>query len=256
MTNQCMHKPVYLFALVISSIGVLHAQGGWIPVTTVRLKPEMIQDWRDTYKNRVIPGYRKAGVSAFAVWRKWPFGDAHELLLMSPIEKAQFDDEDPLQNALKAEERARTNPSWTDALPGSSVWRCCLWRIYPTERECCFAPQLIMVQTVSVAPKNASTYLGLLKDECKPLVEKSGVGIWLVYRHVFGSETSHITTIRSMKNYTELDGGPLVAQILGPQAASILAAKPTYWPSPAGSWLRSMTENSVTAEFSEERLLD
>jgi hypothetical protein len=186
----------------------------------------MIQDWRDTYKNKIIPGYRKAGVSAFAVWRKWPFGDAYELLLMSPIEKfAQFDGEDPLQNAMNAEGRARIESKLDRCVAGIESMALLSLADLSVEKENVASPQLIMVQTVSVAPKNAGAYLGLLKDEFKPLIEKSGVGIWLVYRHVFGSETSHITTIRSIKNYAELDGGTLAARLLGPQAASILAAK-------------------------------
>jgi hypothetical protein len=225
MTHHCGYKPVCLCALVLFSIGSLRAQDSWIRVTTVRLKPEMIQEWRNTYKNKIIPGYRKAGVSAFAVWRYRPFGDAYELMLMSPIQKfAQFDGEDPLQNSMRAEERVRIESKLDRCVSGIESMALLSLADLSVEKEN-VAPQLIMVQTVSVAPKNASAYLGLLKDEFKPLIERSGVGIWLVYRHVFGSETSQITTIRSIKNYAELDAGPLAARLLGPQAASILSAK-------------------------------
>jgi len=186
----------------------------------------MIQEWRNTYKNKIIPGYRKAGISAFAVWRNRPFGDAYELMLISPIEKfAQFDGEDPLQNAVTAEERVRIESKLERCVSGIESMALLSLPDLSVEKDSGAPPQLIMVQTVSVAPKNANAYLAILKDEFKPLIEKGDIGVWLVYRHVFGSESRQITTIRSIKNYAELDAGPLAARLFGPQTASILSAK-------------------------------
>jgi hypothetical protein len=213
-------------ALFLFSIAIVHAQDNWIRVTTVGLKPEMIQEWRNTYKNEVIPSYKKAGISAFAVWRNRPFGDAYELMLVTPIHKfAQFDGQDPLRNAMKSEERVRVEAKLQKCVSRIESMALLSQADLSVAKEDVTPPQLIMVQTVSVAPRNAGGYLTLLKDEFKPVIEKGGVDLWLVYRHVFGSEANQITTIRSIRNYAELDAGPLAARVLGPQAASILSAK-------------------------------
>ena len=52
-------------------------------MTVVRVKPEMIREWRNTYKTQVIPGYKRRGVPSFAVWRTTPFGENYEFLLVS-----------------------------------------------------------------------------------------------------------------------------------------------------------------------------
>ena len=84
---------------------------------------------------------------------------------------------------------------------------------------------MLFRSTVTVAPKNVNAYLAFLKEEMRPVIQKAGVDVWLVYRHVFGSEGNQITTIRSMSGYSELDAGPLTSRILGPDEAVRLGAK-------------------------------
>jgi hypothetical protein len=214
------------FALSCSLIGGLSAQNNWIRLTVVRVKPEMIREWRNTYKNQVIPGYKRGGVPSFAVWRTSPFGDNYEFLMMSRMANlGQFDGGDPLWKAMATVDRRRTAITLDKCVAGVSSIGLLAQPDISVMKQGIPLPPLILFQTVSVSPRNISSYLTFLRNEVKPVIEKAGVEIWLVYRHVFGSDGYQITTVRSLKNYAELDTGPLAAQVLGPQEAVILAAK-------------------------------
>jgi len=216
MTCPTRYGYKYLLALLWFSFGIARGQDSWIQLTTVRLKPGMLQEWRNVYKNEVIPGYKKAGVSSYGVWRNGPFGDPHEVILMSPIrEFAQFDREE------RTPTRARLDKCVSRMESVALLWQPDI----SVAKENAPPPELIMIQTVTVPAKTAGAYLAFLHDELRPVIVKGGVDAWMVYRHVFGSEASRITSVRSLKNYSELDAGPLAARVLGPEAASILAAK-------------------------------
>ena len=109
-------------------------QNTWIRVTTVKVKPDMVQEWREIEKNEIMPAYKKANVPAYAVCQ----------------------------------------------------------------------------------PKNVNAYLSYLKEEIKPVMQKAGVDWWLVYRDIFGAEHTQITTVRSMKNWAEIDAGPITRRLLSP----------------------------------------
>jgi len=205
---------------------VAAAQDNWIQITTVRVKPDMIDKWRGIYKNEIVPAYKKARLPSFAVWRNSPFGDTYEFTLVTPIGKfAQFDAMSPLTKVMKTADRLRVEAELNRCVAGAFSVALLSQPDISVVKEGAVAPPLIMVQTVTLAPKNVNAYLAFLKEEMKPVIQKAGVDVWLVYRHVFGSEGNQITTIRSMSGYAELDAGPLTSRILGPDEAVRLGAK-------------------------------
>jgi len=206
----------YLLYFLSASFSALHGQDRWIQLTTTRLKPGMFQEWRKAYKSEVIPGYKTAGGRPCAVWRSGPFGDPHEVILMSPIGKfAQFDGEESTVTSARLDK-------YVSAMESTAL----LWEPdISVAKENAAPPELILLQTVTIPAKTVGGYLAFLRDELKPVIVKGGVDFWMVYRHVFGSEASQITSVRSLKNYAELDAGPLAARVLGPEAASLLSAK-------------------------------
>ena len=86
-------------------------------------------------------------------------------------------------------------------------------------------PDWIMVTEIQLEPKNANAYLSYLKEEMKPVVQKAGADWWLVYRDIFGSEHTQITTVRSMKNWAEIDAGPITRRFLSPPEYTRVTAK-------------------------------
>jgi len=215
-------RPLSLFLLLTCAAA---AQDNWIQITTVRVKPDMIDKWRGTYKNEIVPAYKKARLPSFAVWRNSPFGDTYEFTLVTPIEKfAQFDAPSPLTQVMKTADRLRVEAELNRCVTGAFNVALLSQPDISIVKEGAVTPPLIMVQTVTVAPKNVNAYLAFLKGEMRPVIQKAGVDVWLVYRHVFGSDGNQITTIRSMSSYAELDAGPLTARVLGPDEAIRLGA--------------------------------
>ncbi len=191
----------------------------------VRVKPAMLGRWRDLYRHEIVPAYKKAGIPSFAVWRTIPFGDTYEFTLLTPMRNfAQFDQDQPLIGALKTQARLRVDTELDQCIVGAESMALLGLPDISLSRDST-PPPLLIVQTVTISPKNVSAYLSFLKENMRPVVQKAGVEQWLVYRHVFGSSTNQITTFRSLKNYAELDAGPLVERILDPQRAMTLAAK-------------------------------
>ena len=217
---------VRLIGLVFSLAGLSQAQDRWTGLTIVRVRPDMIVRWRDLYKTEIIPAYKKAGIPSFAVWRTVPFGNSYEFTLMMPMENfAQFDGETALSRGMTSRQRLRTEADLDKCVIGAENLALLALPDISSGKAGASPPQLMIVQTVTVMPKNVSTYLNFLKEDMKPVVQRAGVELWQVYRHVFGSSTNQITTLRSLQNYAELDMGPLASRVLSPEEANRLALK-------------------------------
>jgi hypothetical protein len=75
---------------------------------TVKVKPDMVSDWRATEKDEVMPAHRKASVPQYSVWQTTLFGDSYEYTIVTPIAKLeQFDGDGPLAKTMKPEDRVR-----------------------------------------------------------------------------------------------------------------------------------------------------
>jgi hypothetical protein len=217
---------VGLIGLVFSLAAPSKAQDNWIRVTIVRVKPDMIARWRELNKSEIIPAYKKAGIRSFAVWRTVPFGNSYEFTLMMPMKSfAELDRETPLRRGMLAQGRRQVEAELDKCVSGAENLALLGLSDISSGKPNAPPPQLMIVQTVTVRPTDLSKYLNFLKEDMKPVVQKAGVELWEVYRHVFGSSTNQITTFRSLKNYAELDSGPLAARILSPEQANMLAAK-------------------------------
>lgn len=208
-------------ALLFCLAGIAAAQdtpqNSWIRVTTVKVKPDMVQEWREIQKNDIVPAYKKAKVPGYAVWQTSMFGDSYEYILVTPITKfGQFDGDSPLVASLKPEDRVRIGNRMTKCIVSSHSSGLQLQTSISIAKEGAPTPDLIMVTQVQLQPRNVNAYLSYLKEDMKPLMQKADMPWWLVYRDVFGAEHTQITTVRSMKNWAEIDAGPLARRLLSP----------------------------------------
>ena len=192
-------------------------QNTWIRVTTIKVKPEMVQEWRDLEKNDIMPAYKKANIPAYAIWQTAMFGDSYEYTLVTPIVKfEQFDGDSPLVKTMKPEDRVRLGNRLTKCIVSSHNSALSMQADTSIMKEGSARPELIMVNHIQLQPKNVNAYLSYLKEDMKPVMQKAGVDWWLVYRDIFGAEHTQITTVRSMKNWAEIDAGPIARRILSP----------------------------------------
>jgi hypothetical protein len=226
MKSRGRSGAIGLILLLCGFAVVLQAQDNWMRVTIVHVKPDMIGRWRDLYKNKIVPRYKKAGIPYFSVWRTVAFGNGYEFTIMAPMKNfAQFDGETPLSSGIRTPARRRAETELEKCIYEAENFALLALPDISSGTAGRLPPSLMIVQTVTVTPKNLSAYLKFLREDMKPVVEKAGVERWQVYRHVFGSSTNQVTTLRSLKNYAELDMGPLASRILSPAEAGALAGK-------------------------------
>ena len=192
-------------------------QNTWIRVTTVKVKPEMVQEWREIEKNEIMPAYKKANVPAYDVWQTSLFGDAYEYNIVVTVPKfEQFDGDSPFVKTMKPEDRVRLGYRLAKCIVSSHSSALLMQAGTSVIKEGAAMPDLIMVSQIQLQPKNVNAYLSYLKEEIKPVMQKAGVDWWLVYRDIFGAERTQITTVRSMKNWAEIDAGPVTRRLLSP----------------------------------------
>ena len=88
------------------------------------------------------------------------------------------------------------------------------------------APGTLWIQTRTfLNPGKFPEYQAWLKNDYKPALEKAGVTQFRVSRPIFGVPGGEIQTIVMLKNFAEIDGGPILTQKLGADAARALNAK-------------------------------
>lgn len=190
-------------------------EDSWIRVTTVRVKPDMVQDWQAIYKNDIVPAYKKAEIPGLGVWATSMFGNSYEYTLVSQIKKFdQFDGESPLTKVVKPEDRVRIGERLSRCILSSHTEALLSAADISIVKKDAPTPDLVMVSRVQLQPKNVNAYLSYLKEEVKPLMEKAGLDWWLVYRDIFGADHTQIITVRSMKNWAEIDAGPIARRLL------------------------------------------
>jgi hypothetical protein len=68
-------------------------------------------------------------------------------------------------------------------------------------------------------------YEAWMKNDLKPALEKAGVTQLRVSRPIFGVPGGEVQTVRMLKDFAEIDGGPILNQKLGAEAARALNAK-------------------------------
>jgi hypothetical protein len=84
---------------------------------------------------------------------------------------------------------------------------------------------LFIQNRTQVAAGKMQDYENWLKNDYKPALEKAGVTVFRVSRPVFGVASNQIETLRMMKDFAEIDGGPILNQKLGADAVRALNAK-------------------------------
>jgi hypothetical protein len=210
------------FGLLISITGLAIAQNNteppkdsWIRVTSVRLKPEMVEEWQAIQKNEIVPAYKKAEIPGLSVWATSMFGNSFEYTLVAPIKEfEQFDGEGPLVKAMKPEDRVRVLDRLNKCTVSMHSEAFLSAADISIVKKDAGAPNIIMVNRIQLQPKNINAYLSYLKEEMKPVMAKADVDRWLVYRDIFGAEHTQIVTVRSMKNWAEIDAGPIAKRLL------------------------------------------
>jgi hypothetical protein len=172
---------------------------------------------------QVAAANKKAGVSLFVVYQNFA-GNLNEYTSVQGIMKfAEMDGTSPLVKSLGEEgsanllrnlARCTTSQTRYFSLPndGLAINKGSLGTLFIQNRT-------------QVAAGKMQDYENWLKNDYKPALEKAGVTVFRVSRPVFGVASNQIETLRMMKDFAEIDGGPILNQKLGADAVRALNAK-------------------------------
>jgi hypothetical protein len=175
------------------------------------------------YMKQVAAAYKKARVSLFVVYQNVA-GNLNEYTSVLGMTKfAEMDGTSPLVKSLGEEgsanllsnlARCTTSQTRYFSLPndGLAINKGSLGTLFIQNRT-------------QVAAGKMQDYENWLKNDYKPALEKAGVTEFRVSRPVFGAASNQIETIRMMKDFAEIDGGPILNQKLGADAVRALNAK-------------------------------
>ncbi len=213
--------------LVISMPTLCTAQPNaptWLRFQTSRVRPDMRQEY-EGYMKQIAAAYKKTSVPFFVVYQN-AAGDLTEYTSVLPIMKfAEMDGPSPLikplgedgfENLVRSAARCTTSQLRYYSLPQNDLG---------IEKG---PPGMLWLMTRTfLNPGKLPEYMAWLKNEYKPALEKAGVTNFLVSRPVFGLPGGEIQTIRLLKNFAEIDGGPILTQKMGADAARALNAKTT-----------------------------
>ncbi|MGH7694595.1 MAG: hypothetical protein ACRENH_06425, partial [Gemmatimonadaceae bacterium] len=195
-------------------------------VQVIRLKPDMVDEWRAIQRNEVIPAQKKAGVTSRTTLVT-QVGNAYEYAILTPFPKWEaMDGEAPLVRALGREGAAQVNAklrkcvltqssymtnrvdSLTIPADSAPVWRVAVRRALPGKMR-----DYIAYYRAEVLP-------GLRKAKASGKIAGSTIAIRGV-----GATSGEFTTVTYYANFAGLDGGDPLVQALGQEAAARINAK-------------------------------
>jgi hypothetical protein len=212
--------------LVVSIPTLCSAQSNgptWLRFQTTRVRPEMRLEY-EGYMKQIAASYKKASVPLFVTYQNVA-GDMTEytsvLALMkfgemdgpSPLIKTLG--EEALGNLVRGAARCEISQNRYFSLPMNDLM---INKGAPSGT-------LWMRTRTFLNPGKFPEYEAWLKNDYKPAMEKAGVTQLRASRPIFGLPAGEVETIRMMKDFGEIDGGPILTQKLGADAARALNAK-------------------------------
>ncbi len=225
---QSSNARVVFVATVLSVAAVAQNSQNATPeivlVRVVQIKSDIVNDWRDIYKNEVLPAYKKAGVPSVMVSQN-VFGAANEYVIVMPLAKfAQMDGDGPMIRALGRENAMRLTAKLVKYTEKSTLlaarYREDLSIMHPG------APQPYAVVThLSGAPARGSDIENWIKNDYGPAMRKAEVENLFIYQGVFGGELPHWVSVVPRKDMAALDQPPELTRSLGQEGVQKLLRK-------------------------------
>lgn len=198
----------------------------FLSITIVSVKPEMMMEFQNYMKDTTNPALKKGGLKWRSVWQSTPAGgNAFEYILVAPIGTfAEFDGPSPIEKGLGAQGFA----AW-QAKAGSlvsSVRRFTI-RTRPDlsfEAKRTGPPKLAVVTSVHVALNRGNDFENYLKNDYLPVMKQAQVS-YLVSQTIFGGDANEYVALTLRESFADLDKGPVINQVLGPEGAQKLLQK-------------------------------
>jgi hypothetical protein len=213
-----------VLALSIPTAGLAQATAPtWLRFQTTRVRPEMRQEY-EGYMKQIAAAYKKASVPLFVTYQNVA-GDMTEYTSVLALTKfGDMDGPNPLIKTMGEE-------AFGNLLRGAARCQISQNRYFSLAMNDLMinkgAPSgtLWMMTRTFVNQGKFPEYEAWMKNDWKPAMEKGGVTQLRVSRPIFGLPGGEVQTVRMLKDFAEIDGGPILNQKLGADAARALNAK-------------------------------
>ena len=227
-------------AAVLLAVGVAwtimgRAQGGApagpppqrIAVQVTQVRPDMVGTYQDLIKNEANPGLKKAGVAYRWMWANGPSGQAFTFVSVQPITNyAQFDQPGALQRAIGPDGVANYNAKLRPTIVSQHAYIQTLRQDLSIQSNSGTPPAFAVIQTFQVAPGKGDEFTSSMTSDYLPNYRKAGVKDFWSFATNFGAPGGHITTVRPIAKYAELDQPGLLNRAgLSPEAAGQIGAR-------------------------------
>jgi len=224
-------------AVVVVTLGVLVAymarsSGQQSPpqvqrsqVNVVRVKPDMIDAWIEFQTTRTIPALKKAGVVQRDVYQS-AYGPLGEFRLVTPLNKfADRDNPNPIERALGPAGAKEYNDAQRKLIASQTTY------VIQAIPDASFDPnpdasyKILVLSMNHVAPGRGIDYQNFVKNDLLPVQKQGKVKRFTVSQVVFGGDPNEYRTATFTDKFADLDAGPAVVRVLGPDGAAKLLQK-------------------------------
>jgi hypothetical protein len=194
----------------------------WIRFQTTRVRPDRISEY-EGYVKQLTAANKKTGIPFLVVYQNFS-GDLTEYTSVVPTRWADLDGPNPLNKVLGEEGLANLIRGLRSCITSQT-------RYFAQSQEDLtigkgpFGPLFVQNRTV-IANGKVDEYIAWMKSDMKPALEKAGVTQYHVARPIFGAPNLNmVESIRMVKDFAEIDGGPILNQKLGADAVRAMNAK-------------------------------
>jgi hypothetical protein len=199
-----------------------------VGITTVRIKPELLDEWVEFQKSETIPALRKAGVSGRTAIAT-VIGESFETTFLTPLTNfADRDGDSPIVKALGAdgarayaaknrrfiaEQHTYVNTVRTDLS-------------YQPAASAAAAPSgIAVVSTYSLAAGHIPDFEAYIKTDLTPAHKQLKTGGFIVHQALFGGDGGTFVVATLLPNFAALDKGPAIVRAYGQARADAIQQK-------------------------------
>ena len=209
-------RPALAFVLLFQALALAQSEPSpWHEFRVIRVKADMVDEWRELQMNDVNPALKAAGVPYRAVWR-YVFGNPNEWWSVTPI--AAFSQYDELGRERVPQELSQ---KLSRCVVGEHV------HVSLIHREGVKGPPIPPVAVVTrfrLVPGSEKEYRKLVKSFVLPAMHRIDAAAYEVHQSVFGGADGWFT-VRLAETMAELDKGPSLKRGLDDKAYSLVVER-------------------------------
>jgi hypothetical protein len=214
-----------VLAISIPTVCTAQANGPtWLRFQNTRVRPEMRQEY-EGYMKQIAAAYKKTSVPFFITTQNVA-GDMTEYTSVLPLMKfGDMDGPNPLLKVIGEEGLANLGRAAARCEISATRYYSLPMNDLMINKGTAATGMLWMMTRTFLNQGKFPEYEAWMKNDLKPALEKAGVTQFRVSRPIFGVPGGEVQTVRMLKDFAEIDGGPILNQKLGAEAARALNAK-------------------------------